>query len=168
MTPADDVPWLDADQLRDWISLCAMVSALPAAIDAQLRRDAGVNMFEYQVMAGLSDSPDGAIRMSALAAFASGSLSRLSHAVGRLEKQGWVVRRPCADDARATEAVLTDAGAAKMRAIAPAHVREARRLVVDALSPAQLTQLGRLSRTLVGTAAPETARMLRTIPPFQR
>ena len=59
-------------------ALTALTEALPAAVDAQLKRDAGLNAFEYQVMAGLSDAPGHAIRMSALAAFASGSLSRLS------------------------------------------------------------------------------------------
>ena len=117
---ADDVPWLSADELRSWIALSVLLEALPGAIDAQLRRDAGLNSFEYQVMAGLSDAPDHAIRMSVLAAFASGSPSRLSHAVGRLEAQGFVVRRQAGDDPRAVEAVLTAAGRAKMRS---AHQR---------------------------------------------
>ena len=161
---ADDVPWLTPDELRSWIALSVLLEALPAAIDAQLRRDAGLNSFEYQVMAGLSDAPGRAIRMSALAAFASGSPSRLSHAVGRLEKQGLVVRRQVADDPRAVEAVLTPAGVAKMKECAPAHVREARRLVVDVLTPTQLAQLGRIARQMLEITAPQTAEMLAQAP----
>ncbi|MFC6239642.1 MarR family winged helix-turn-helix transcriptional regulator [Longivirga aurantiaca] len=157
---ADDVPWLTPEQLRSWIALSVLLEALPAAIDAQLKRDAGLNSFEYQVMAGLSDAPDHAIRMSALAAFASGSPSRLSHAVGRLEKQGFVVRRQADDDPRAVEAVLTPAGRAKMKECAPAHVREARRLVVDVLTPTQLDQLGRIARKVLEVAAPQTAEIV--------
>jgi DNA-binding MarR family transcriptional regulator len=157
---ADDVPWLSPDELRSWIALSVLLEALPAAIDAQLKRDAGLNSFEYQVMAGLSEAPGHAIRMSALAAFASGSPSRLSHAVGRLEKQGFVVRRSPEDDPRAVEAVLTPAGMAKMKKCAPDHVREARRLVVDVLTPTQMDQLGRIARKVLAVAAPQTLEIL--------
>jgi DNA-binding MarR family transcriptional regulator len=157
---ADDVPWLSPRELHTWIALSVLLEALPSAIDAQLKRDAGLNYFEYQVMAGLSDAPGRTIRMSALAAFASGSPSRLSHAVGRLEKQGFVVRRPAPDDPRAVEATLTREGVAKMKACAPAHVREARRLVIDVLTPTQIEQLGRIAAKLVDVAAPETAAIL--------
>ena len=163
----DDVPWLSQDELRTWIALTALTEALPAAVDAQLKRDAGLNAFEYQVMAGLSDAPGHAIRMSALAAFASGSLSRLSHAVTRLERQGYVERRPSPDDPRATEAVLTDAGVAKMVEAAPAHVREVRRLVVVVLTPAQMQQLGRIALRLLEVAAPQTAEMAKQAGPFR-
>ncbi|MEZ5256815.1 MAG: hypothetical protein R2705_07960 [Ilumatobacteraceae bacterium] len=40
------------------------------------------------------------------------------------------------------DARQTDAGWNKLAATAPGHVREARRLVVDALSPEQLAALG--------------------------
>ena len=154
---ADDAPWLTPRELHTWIALSVLLEALPAAIDAQLKRDAGLNSFEYQVMACLSDAPAGTIRMSALAAFASGSPSRLSHAVARLEKQGFVLRRQAADDPRAVEAVLTPAGLAKMKECAPAHVREARRLVIDVLTPTQVEQLGRIATKLLDVVAPETA-----------
>jgi len=160
----DDVPWLTRDELRAWLALSALTEVLPSAVDAQLKRDAGINRFEYQVMAGLSESPGRTIRMSVLAAFASGSLSRLSHALTRLESHGWVVRRPCADDPRAVEAVLTDAGMAKVRETAPGHVQEARRLVVDVLTPTQIGQLERICMKLLDTVGPEQADLLRTMP----
>ena len=36
----------------------AMLMTLPTALDAQLKRDAGLNSFEYHVLAALSDAPD--------------------------------------------------------------------------------------------------------------
>lgn len=156
----DEPHWLSPDERRAWIALMALVEVLPATLDAQLKRAGGVNHFEYQVLAGLSDAPDRTIRMSDLALFASGSLSRLSHAVARLEKKGWVLRRSCASDPRYVEAVLTDAGAAFMREIAPGHVAEARRLVIDALTPRQVAQLEKIARTVVGVAAPYTAELI--------
>jgi DNA-binding MarR family transcriptional regulator len=43
-------------------------------------------------MAGLSQSPERALRMSRLAEFAEGQLPRLSQVVARLEKRGWITR----------------------------------------------------------------------------
>ena len=143
-----DTPWLDDDQLRDWKSLVALVMTLPAALDAQLKRDTGLNMFEYHVLAGLSAAPDGALPMSDLAVMAQGSISRLSHAVRRLEEAGWVERRACTEAGRRTAAWLTEAGRRKIEESAPSHVREARRLVVDALTPEQLRALGEAARTI--------------------
>lgn len=162
MTDREDVPWLAPDELRSWMALTAMIHALPAALDAQLKRDAGINAFEYYVLAALSEAPDRTLRMTRLALLSQGSLSRLSHAVGRLERSGWVVRRPCPDDGRHTEAHLTAAGWRKVQRSAPGHVREARRLVVDALTPGQLASLGRISRRVVAQASPETATALDT------
>lgn len=144
-----DVPWLSPDQQRDWRSLIGLLMTLPPALDLQLKRDAGVNSYEYQVLAALSEAPQRAMALSDLADLARGSLSRLSHAVTRLEKVGWVERRSCSQrEGRRTEAWLTDAGLAKLQDIAPGHVREVRRLVVDALPAEQLAALGAAARAL--------------------
>jgi hypothetical protein len=57
----------------------------PSALDAQLQRDAEVSHFEYQVMAGLSESPGRTLRMSVLATLSEGSLPCISQVVSRLE-----------------------------------------------------------------------------------
>ena len=110
-----DERWLDDGQLRDWRSLVGLVMTLPAALDAQLKRDTGLNMFEYHVLAALSEAPHEALPMSDLAVLAQGSPSRLSHAVSRLEGSGWVERRACAEAGRRTAAHLTPAGRAQAR-----------------------------------------------------
>ena len=92
--PIDAVAWLDDDQQRDWRP-CAPGVTLPTAMDAQLKRDAGMNSFEYHVLAGLSMAPGRAMVLSDLAWLAQGSLSRLSHAISRMERAGWVERRTC-------------------------------------------------------------------------
>ncbi|MGY1605304.1 MarR family winged helix-turn-helix transcriptional regulator [Geodermatophilus sp. SYSU D00815] len=65
------------------------------------------------------------------AGLANGSLIRLSRTVDRLERRGWVTRRPDPDDGRSTLAVLTDAGWDEVVATAPGHVAEVRRLAFD-------------------------------------
>lgn len=155
-----DVPWLTDAEREAWMTLMAMTESLPAALDAQLKRDAGINTFEFHILAALSESPDRTVRMSRLAHFAVGSPSRLSHAITRLERAGWVVRRPCADDGRQSEAHLTPAGWRKIRATAPGHVREVRRLVFDGLAPDQVTELSAIARKVVETTAPDTVPIL--------
>ncbi|QIM20228.1 MarR family transcriptional regulator [Phycicoccus sp. HDW14] len=150
---ADPVPWLDDDQLHDWRSLMSLVTALPSALDAQLKRDSGLNSFEYHVLVALSDAPDATLQLSQLATMSRGSLSRLSHAASRLEADGWITRTVCSGGGgRRVEARLTDAGWDKLHESAPGHVREARRLVVDVLSPEELKALGVAARKVARAA----------------
>ncbi len=156
---ADEVPWLDHEELHAWMHLVALVEALPAALDAQLKRDAGINRFEYMILVGLSESPDRTMAMSQLALAATGSLSRMSHAVSRLASKGWVERR-AAGTGRQMDVRLTDTGFARLEEIAPGHVREARRLVVDVLGRDDLLALGRSARSVLQTVSPGFAEAL--------
>jgi DNA-binding MarR family transcriptional regulator len=136
------VKWLTAAELDSWLSLIKMTTWLPWSIDQQLRRDSGLAMLEYQVLARLSDNPGWTLRMSALADFTNSSLSRLSHLVTRLEKRGFVRREPDPADGRFTNAILTDVGFQTLAAAAPAHLAHVRSLVIDVLSPEQLRRIG--------------------------
>jgi len=144
-----ETQWLDGLEMEAWLPLARLMIRLPAALDGQLRRDAGVSHFEYAVLARLSEAPDRTLRMSTLADFANGSLSRLSHVVARLEAQGWVTRRPCPEDGRYTDAILTDQGFAKVVETAPGHVAAVRRLVIDPLTRTQLRQLSAITSRIL-------------------
>ena len=55
--PAEVEPrWLDSEERATWLSVVSLLIKLPAALDAQLQRDAGFSHFEYNVLAGLSQS----------------------------------------------------------------------------------------------------------------
>ncbi len=140
--------WLDADEQRAWRALAAVMLRLPGALERQLRTDHGLSHFDYWVMALLSEAPERTLRLAELAAEADASLSRLSHAVSRLEAEGWIERRPCPDDARATLAVLTDAGFERVVAAAPGHVETVRTLVFDGLRPPDVAALERVATTI--------------------
>ncbi len=144
MTTDDDPRWLTDDEQRTWRSLAALVWKLPAALEAQLQRDADISHFEYWVLAMLSEADDRALRLSHLASQCNASLSRLSHVVTRLEKRGWVERQPCPEDSRATMAVLTDTGWDRLVAAAPGHVARVRQLVFDGFDADDVAELGRL------------------------
>lgn len=157
---SDDAPWLTPDEIRAWLSLACLIEALPPLLSAQLKRDAGLNSYDYLVLAGLSESPNRTAGMSDLAAFAAGSISRLSHALTKMERRGWVQRRLHPRNGRHTEVTLTDEGFSVVSQAAPGHVRMVRRFVVDQLGPVQTLQLGRLCDQILADVAPDARRVL--------
>lgn len=140
-----DPQWLDRRQLRSWIRLRGVVELLPAVLDAQLRRDAGLTEFEYQALATLSEVPGRVLQMTELARRSNATLPRLSHVISRLEARGLVERSLSPGERRATDARLTETGWATLTAAAPGHVAAVRRHVLDALTPEQLDQLAEIS-----------------------
>lgn len=150
----NNTPWLDRGQMAAWVRFVSVLELLPSVLDSQLRHDSGVTHFEYFVMATLSETPDGTMRMAELAGATNATLSRLSHVVARLEDRGYVERSPCPENGRATNAQLTEGGRAKMRAAAPGHVATIRRHVIDTLSPEQVTQLAAISDAILRSIAP--------------
>jgi DNA-binding MarR family transcriptional regulator len=156
---AAEPTWLNEDELATWMVLIGVLFRLPAALDSQLRRDAGLTHFDYGVLAALSNAPSKTMRMSDLADFSQCSLSRLSHGVKRLEERGWVRRSPLPTDGRITIAKLTPAGLRMLVATAPGHVDEVRRLVMQGLSPEQLKVLRDVGRSIlerIDPSDPET------------
>jgi len=149
--------WLDEDEQAAWVRLAAVLELLPGVLEAQLRRDADLSHFEYWVLAMLSEAPTRTLRMTALASRTSGSLSRLSHVVTRLEGRGLLERFPCPEDRRATNARLTEAGWDVVVAAAPGHVETVRDYVVDALTPRQLAQLTEIAGAILDRLDPEMA-----------
>ncbi|MEH0971126.1 MarR family transcriptional regulator [Micromonospora sp. CPCC 205546] len=140
--------WLDPDEQRTWRAYLTASRALTEALDRELQRDAGMPHAYYEILVRLSEAPRRRLRMSDLAEASGSSRSRLSHAVARLEAAGWVRREECPTDRRGQIAVLTEEGFATLAAAAPGHVEGVRRHLFDALSPAQVDQLRRISETL--------------------
>lgn len=135
------VPRMSAEESAAWLGLIAVAQLLPAALDAQLRRDAGLTHFEFMALTVLRLAPGSTLHMTALADATNATLPRLSHVCSRLERRGLVERAPSARDRRATDVRLTTQGRRQLIRAMPQHVATARRLVVDALTPAQLDAL---------------------------
>ena len=147
--------WLDDEERAAWLRLVAVVELLPGILDTQLRSGAGLSHFDYFVLAMLSESPERTLRMTSLAQRTNATLTRLSHAVRRLEERGLVERFPCPEDGRATNARLTAPGWEAVVEASPGHVENVRRHVVDALTPEQLDQLIAIGDALLGRLDPD-------------
>jgi len=137
--------WLSDSEQQTWRAFLTAVRLLTAELDRSLQRDADMPHTYYEILVALSEAPDRMLRMSDLAETSVSSRSRLSHAVARLEEEGWVERHACPTDRRGALAVLTDKGFAVLEAAAPGHVGAVRRNLFDRLTPAQVEQLGQIS-----------------------
>jgi DNA-binding MarR family transcriptional regulator len=128
---------------------------LQPVLSAQLQREFGISQFEYLMLARLSEAPGSMLRMSVLATITGSSLPRLSQAVGRLEKRGWISRQPDAEDSRYTLAVLSPAGLRLLQEAAPSHVDTVRKLVFDRLTQTQTRQLGAICQRILDGLPPD-------------
>ena len=149
--------WLTAEEQRVWRSFMEGVTLLDDHLDRQLQRDAGMPHVYYGLLVKLAEAPRRRLRMTELAMLAKITRSRLSHAIARLEKNGWVRREDCPDDKRGQFAVLTDEGYEVLRQTAPGHVEAVRQAVFDRLTPEQVDQLGEIMRTVAEGLQPKDA-----------
>ena len=147
--------WLSAAEREAWVRFVSVLEMLPRVLDSQLVRDERLTHFDYFVLAMLSEAPDATLRMSALATMTNATPPRLSKVIDRLVAQGYVERRACPSDGRATNAVLTETGWAKVRQAAPGHVQTVRRYVIDVLDPEQIRQLAAISGRLLAELDPD-------------
>ena len=147
--------WLDEDEMGAWLRLVALAEVLPSRLDAQVRRDSALTHFEYQVLAMLSEAPARTRRLSGLARRTIATRPPLPHVVKRLGDRGLVARSPSVTDARATDAVLTEAGWTHLTEAAPGHVTFVRERILDQLTPEQVRVLGEISEALLESLDPE-------------
>ncbi|GAB2451334.1 MarR family winged helix-turn-helix transcriptional regulator [Xylanimonas ulmi] len=151
------VDWLTDEQQRSWRSYlegtARFVDALAHAHDA----DSPLSLGEYHLMVQLSEQPHRTLRMSALAEGLALSRSRLTHTVDRMERRGLVERHAVPGDRRGVNCVMTEAGWAMLVRAAPHHVAAVRRLMIDVLTPEELSVLGRAMAKVAQEAKSATA-----------
>ncbi|MFE5907639.1 MarR family winged helix-turn-helix transcriptional regulator [Streptomyces wedmorensis] len=149
--------WLTDEEQHVWRAYLHATTLLEDHLDRQLQRDAGMPHIYYGLLVQLSQAPRRRLRMTELAKSAKITRSRLSHAVARLEKNGWVRRENCPSDKRGQFALLTDEGTEVLRRNAPGHVAAVRQALFDRLSPEQVKQLGTIMRVMAEGLEPTDA-----------
>ncbi|UWX96750.1 MarR family transcriptional regulator [Arthrobacter zhaoxinii] len=151
----DNAPrWLNPRERQAWLALYAVSGLLPATLDADLFRRARITLFDYHVLAMVSEAEGRSLPMSELAARSNASLSRLSHVVKKLEQRGWMSRTPSPSDARVTTAALTDEGMTALEGLAPDHVKTVRQAVFDGLSDEDVADLERVGKKILARLDP--------------
>ncbi len=118
-------------------------------LEHELLAEQDLPLASYEVLLHLAEAPEQRLRMTTLADQVLLSRSGLTRLVDRLEREGLVTRASCPNDARGTNAVLTEAGRDRLRAAAPTHLRGIAEHVVERLTPAELAQLQDLMTKLL-------------------
>jgi DNA-binding MarR family transcriptional regulator len=143
-----------AAQRTTWIRFAGVAQGIPAELNSRLLAESGLSQFEYLVLNHLILSDGERLPMTRLALLLACSLSRLSHVVSRLEKEGCVARSKSPDDGRVAIAALTERGAEQFRAAAPGYFASVRELFFDRLDARDLVDLDRvMAKLLLGVDA---------------
>lgn len=125
--------WLNPSEMKAWRKYIVTTRHLLEALESDLDEH-DLSLYDYEILALLSDAPERRMRMSELADIARLSRSRLSHRMKVMEDAGWVKRESCPEDKRGYFAVMTAKGWKAIVAAAPDHVESVRRRFIDQLS----------------------------------
>lgn len=150
------VRWLDAEEQQAWRKYIRAVRL----VDEHLRKGLeqhDLSHPEYEILVRLSEAPERALRMSTLAQEVVNSRSRLTHTVNRLERAGWVRRRPSSSDGRGVVCQMTEQGFAALDAAAATHVEGVRTYLLDPISREEFLGLGAAMAKVASAAEPKQA-----------
>ena len=150
-------------RIDTWRSFLSAHIRLQRLLDDDLQSEHGLSLPEYDALLVLANAPDRRLRMHQVADRVLLTRSGVTRLIDRLVADGSVERTQCATDARGAEAVLTEAGLARLREASGTHLRGIGDHFLDAIDPADLDVVGRAMRdVLAGLEAGETAENRRT------
>jgi DNA-binding MarR family transcriptional regulator len=115
-------PQVSTRRLGAWESLLRAHASLVRELDAELQAAHAMSLGDYDVLLTLANAPGARMRMRELADRVILSRSGVTRRVDRLEAAGFVCRERAVDDGRSIDAVLTDAGRARLREAGPTHL----------------------------------------------
>jgi DNA-binding MarR family transcriptional regulator len=131
-------------QLESWITFIRSHSAITRELSAQLQREHGLTLNDYEVLLVLSHSEDGRMRRVDLAETVLLTASGITRLLEGLERSGFVCKETCASDARVSYAKLTGDGRQKLSEAAVTHLRGIDELFLGRYSGSELAALAEL------------------------
>jgi DNA-binding MarR family transcriptional regulator len=126
--------------LGAWTALLRAHATLMRQLEADLARDTGLALADFDVLAQLA-AAGGELRMTELATRALISRSGMTRRVARMVGEGLVRRAEADGDGRGVVVVLTGAGAARLAETAPVHARGINRYFASRLDEGELAGL---------------------------
>jgi DNA-binding MarR family transcriptional regulator len=138
MTAAADDRWMPA-----WLSFVRTHTRLWEQVEAQMRKDHGLTMARYDVLAHLVNA-GGSLGLSDLASAILLSQSGLSKLLDRMELSGLVRRDPDPRDARSAFATITPRGRSMAKQARQGHHAFLQHLFGEALDDRDLSDLARV------------------------
>lgn len=149
--------WLDDDERGAWLAVLRFSVRFVDRLDRELQEEFDLTLGDYEILAYLSETPGGQLRMTELADTALVSRSRLTYRVDRLVDRGLVVRRSCPTDRRGVFAQLTASGRRMLERAAPVHVAGVRRYLIDHTTPRSRRSLVTLLQQAIDSLEPSSA-----------
>ena len=134
MTDGDHDRWMGA-----WLTLLRTHARLWDQVEAQMRRDHGLTIARYDVLASL-DAAGGRLRLGDLGASIVLSPSGLSKLLDRMQASDLIRREPDPADARSTFAVITPRGRALIKKARRTHHELLQQRFGDALDDRDVAQ----------------------------
>ena len=140
-------------QLDSWVRFLRAHAAITRELSAQLQREHGLTLNDYEVLLHLKHADGGRMRRVDLAEQIVLTASGITRLLEGLERGGYVRKESCSSDARVSYAALTDVGREKLSAAADTHLRGVDDLFVSRYSGSELTTLAELLGRLPVTGA---------------
>jgi DNA-binding MarR family transcriptional regulator len=145
---------LTHEELAAWRGLLRAHGSLVKTLDVELEQEHALPLTSYEVLLFLEGAEGGRMRMFDLAESVLLSRSGLTRLIDRLERDGYVERHICEQDARGAYAVVTDAGLEKLAAARVTHLAGVREHFLARFSTNELEQLAAYwERILPGASA---------------
>jgi DNA-binding MarR family transcriptional regulator len=126
---------------RAWSGMLRVYDRLMRELDAELEREHGLSLPEFDVLVQLTEAPEHRMRMADLAEAVLLTRSGISRLVDRLESRGLVERVRCPSDARGLNAQLTPAGAELFERASITHLTGLRARFTDRLAADDVARL---------------------------
>lgn len=140
-------------RLGAWRAFLLAHARVTRLLDEDLQAEHQLSLAEYDALLQLAQADGRRLRMSRLADRVVLSRSGVTRLIDRLERNGLVSRVSCPTDARGAEAVLTEAGLARLRAASRTHLEGIERHFVSTLDPVDLPTIERSLGRVASEAA---------------
>jgi DNA-binding MarR family transcriptional regulator len=139
--------------LEAWVSFLRSHAAITRELSAQLQREHGLTISDYECLLHLSQAEDGSLRRVDLAERVLLTASGITRLLEGLERNGYVAKRACKSDARVSYAQITERGRAKLHEAAETHLAGIDDLFTSRYSGSELATLSDLLSRLPMTGA---------------
>jgi DNA-binding MarR family transcriptional regulator len=144
-----------SSEVRVFVALVRAHAAAIRQLNAQLTRDHGLTINDYEVLLRLARAPDRRMRRVDLAGEVLLTASGITRLLDGLEKAGFVERGACESDRRVVYAVLTETGHDKLRTASKSHVMQIEELFSARLEESEQTVFAGLLERMAADDAGE-------------
>ena len=125
-------------RLEAWVSFLRSHAAITRELSAQLQREHGLTLNDYEVLLLLSHADGRRLRRVDLAERTVLTASGITRLLDGLERAGYVEKARCDSDARVSYAKLTEPGRDKLREASETHLAGIEELFTSRYSEEEL------------------------------